>query len=298
MGYYDYRVFGSPFTLPYSTNRATYAIAPYFVWQSPRPEPAYRHEEMRRFYHVNEFDDYKRQASVPGFLKAALIRGVVGLLFFTGGALLPPFIVLPRAFRDKRIRFLVICLAVLNAGMLIENFFIPHYSAPFTVAIYALVVQTIRHMRHFRPEGRAAGLAMTRFVVTVLVVMTILRVNHRSLNISLPKWPAYTWNASWYGPDRFGEERASIERTLQQMPGEQLALVRYTSNHNPLDEWVYNAPDIDHSKVIWARDMDPESNQELFEYYKKRRIWLVQPDSYPNALAPYPLPEKITVASR
>ena len=33
MGYYDYRVFGSPLTLPYAVNRATYAIAPYFAWQ-------------------------------------------------------------------------------------------------------------------------------------------------------------------------------------------------------------------------------------------------------------------------
>jgi hypothetical protein len=31
MGYYDYRVFGSPLTPPYSINRATYAITPYYV---------------------------------------------------------------------------------------------------------------------------------------------------------------------------------------------------------------------------------------------------------------------------
>src|SRR6476469_6908366 len=47
MGYYNYRVFGSPLTLPYTVNRATYAMAPYFAWQSPRPEPVYRHDEMR-----------------------------------------------------------------------------------------------------------------------------------------------------------------------------------------------------------------------------------------------------------
>src|SRR6185312_13650984 len=34
MGYYDYRAFGSPLTLPYTVNRNTYAMAPYFVWQS------------------------------------------------------------------------------------------------------------------------------------------------------------------------------------------------------------------------------------------------------------------------
>ncbi len=50
MGYYDYRAFGSPTTLPYTVNRETYAIAPYYVWQQPRPEPAYRRPAMRAFY--------------------------------------------------------------------------------------------------------------------------------------------------------------------------------------------------------------------------------------------------------
>lgn len=31
MGYYNYRVFGSPTTLPYTVNRVQYAMAPYFV---------------------------------------------------------------------------------------------------------------------------------------------------------------------------------------------------------------------------------------------------------------------------
>ena len=51
LGYYDYRAFGSPTTLPYTINRATYAVAPYYVWQQPRPEPHYRHEVDERFLH-------------------------------------------------------------------------------------------------------------------------------------------------------------------------------------------------------------------------------------------------------
>src|SRR5262249_10308551 len=51
MAYYTYRAFGSPLTLPYTINRNTYAMAPYFVWQSQRPDPGYRHEAMRHFYY-------------------------------------------------------------------------------------------------------------------------------------------------------------------------------------------------------------------------------------------------------
>jgi hypothetical protein len=54
MGYYDYRAFGNPLTPPYTIDRNTYAIAPYYVWQHARPEPKYRYAEMRAFYHQGE----------------------------------------------------------------------------------------------------------------------------------------------------------------------------------------------------------------------------------------------------
>ena len=48
MGYYDYRAFGNPLTPPYTVNRNTYAIAPYYVWQHERPEPTYRYPRFER----------------------------------------------------------------------------------------------------------------------------------------------------------------------------------------------------------------------------------------------------------
>ena len=74
------------------------------------------------------------------------------------------------------------------------------------------------------------------------------------------------------------------------MPGGQLILVRYAPDHSSLDEWVYNQPDIDHAKIIWAREMDAKNNQELITYYKDRKVWLVQPDNDPVTLLPYPTP--------
>ena len=82
------------------------------------------------------------------------------------------------------------------------------------------------------------------------------------------------------------------------MPGGQIAVVRYSPAHNPQDEWVYNAADIDQSKVIWAREMSPINNQELFQYYKDRKVWLVQPDAQPVAISPYPLSGQVTSGGR
>ena len=53
--YYFWRVTGSPFRMPYQVDRATYSVAPYFLWQSPRPEPVYHHQALHDFYTHNDW---------------------------------------------------------------------------------------------------------------------------------------------------------------------------------------------------------------------------------------------------
>jgi hypothetical protein len=81
---------------------------------------------------------------------------------------------------------------------------------------------------------------------------------------------------------------------MEQRAGQQLVVVRYSALHNPLDEWVYNAPDIDNSKVVWAREMDAAHNLELMNYYRNRKVWLVEPDSIPAKVQPYPATQQLT----
>jgi hypothetical protein len=117
--------------------------------------------------------------------------------------------------------------------------------------------------------------------------MSGMRLFAGPLHLALPEYPAITWNFMWYGPDHFGTEGARIEADLKQLPGKQFVIVGHSPQHSPLDEWVNNAPDIDHSKIIWAREMDAASNKELFDYYKDRTVWLVQPDIGPVDLSAY-----------
>ena len=91
----------------------------------------------------------------------------------------------------------------------------------------------------------------------------------------------------WPEPES-GAARANIAADLAQEPGKALVIVRYSPDHQPLDEWVYNAADIDNSKVVWAREMDEAENLELMNYYKDRTVWLVQPDSKPAQVSLYP----------
>jgi hypothetical protein len=288
MGYYDYRVFGNPLTLPYKVNRATYAIAPYYAWQSPRPEPVYRHIAMRDFYLQNELPDLKKLHSFSGFLPSTLIKGARGVLFFSGIALLLPLIMVRRVFADRRIRFLLVCSLVLAGGMTIEIFFIPHYVAPFTAVFYAIGLQCMRHLRFWRPNGQPVGTGLVRFIVTLCFVLAGLRLYAEPLHFNISEWPTSSWTDRWYGPNRFGGARVQIESQLEHAPGKQLVMVRYSPDHNPIDEWVYNAPDIDDAKVIWAREMDAANNLELIHYYKDRNVWLLEPDANPAKLTVYP----------
>jgi hypothetical protein len=40
-------------------------------------------------------------------------------------------------------------------------------------------------------------------------------------------------------------------------------------------------------KVVWANDMGPQQNQELIEYFKDRKVWLVEPDVIPTKISDY-----------
>jgi hypothetical protein len=295
MAYYDYRAFGSPLTLPYTINRNTYAMAPYFVWQSQRPEPAYRHEAMRRFYYDGELRGVEKYHSLSGFVSETLLKGVRGILFFSGITMLLPLIMMRRVLLDCRIRFLVLCVFVLMAGMGIEIFLLPHYLAPFTAAFYAIGLQAMRHLRRWAPEGQPVGMTLVRLAVTVCFVMAGLRLCAGPLHFKLPEWPASEWNFTWYGPGHFGAARAHIEDGLERLPGKQLVIVRYSPGHNVLDEWVYNAADIESSHVIWARGMDVANDLELIHYYEDRSVWLMQPDKQPAEISPYtePVPPRV-----
>ncbi|HEY1806473.1 MAG TPA: hypothetical protein VGG45_18520 [Terracidiphilus sp.] len=287
LGYYDAKAFGNPLTLPYTIDRQTYAIAPYYIWQHPHPVPAYRHAMIRNFYEVTEFPMYPRVHSLKGFAFWTGVKCAFNVLFFTGFALIPPLFMFRRVFLDRRIRLLVVCALFLAGGMAIEIYLIPYYLAPFTAVFYGIGLQMMRHLRVWKSGKSPAGLALVRLTVIGCLAMAVVRVAAVPLHLEPAEWDPGNWNLVWYGPQHFGKERAQIEAGLDRQPGKQLVIVRYGNDHNPLDEWVYNRADIDGSKVVWAREMDAKDNLELTQYYRDRRVWLAEPDAIPARIEPY-----------
>jgi hypothetical protein len=267
MGYYNWRVFGSPLQLPYCVNRATYAVSPVFIWQSPQPEPHYNHQVMRDFYVRWELPVFEHARTVTGFLASAATKGGLALAFFLGPLLTVPLIMLPRVLRDRRWRLLAWAAGVLVVGLSLNAFSVPHYLAPATALIYAVLLESMRHLRSCRYCDQAAGLFLVRTLPVFCGVMLVLQIGR-------------------YTPPQ-DSPRNRVQKILETSPGGQLAIVRYAPGHHPMDEWVYNAADIDGAKLVWAREMTPALDQELIEYFKDRKVWLVEPDCTPPKVSKY-----------
>ncbi len=282
--YYFWRVTGNPFRLPYQVNRDSYAMAPVFLWQQPRPEPAYRHKVMRDFFVNFELAYYREKVSPSAWLLDKAFTLVAFGTFIWGPAMIFSLFMFARALRDRRIRLLVFCGAVFWVGLLAEVFFNLHYASPIAGLSLAVAVQALRHLRVWRRRRKASGLLLVRVIpiAQAVFVATVLGV----AAIGGPVKKVAPWWARIPADSR-GGERVRIEADLKRTEGDHLVFVRYAPNHDPMAvEWVYNDAEIDAAKIVWAREMDEENNRKLLAYYPDRRIWLVEPDQHPVRVVP------------
>jgi hypothetical protein len=265
--YYCWRTTDHPFRMAYQLDREAYAIAPVFLWEQPRPEPVYRHAVMRQFYTVWEpnFQNGIGQNTLSGWLAAVVGRSKVEWQFYLGWALSVPLLMLPWTLRDRRMRFWLFACPVFLMGLAFERYTQPHYLAPFVGVLYVLLLQGMRHLWVSR---------WGRYVVAVVVLACVGGFVQQVVSPQVP-YP-YPGNL----------ERARILQQLEATPGQHLVVVHYGADHDVLREWVYNRADIDRAKVVWAREMSPAEDQELYSYFRGRKIWVVDADDVEPRLTP------------
>jgi hypothetical protein len=84
--------------------------------------------------------------------------------------------------------------------------------------------------------------------------------------------------------------REAIQASLEQSPGQHLVMVRESKIQKGFWlDWIRNRADIDSAKVVWARELDPDQNPKVLDYYKGRTVWLLETDNRPLKLKPYKL---------
>src|SRR5579863_6265851 len=276
MGFYFWSVTGNALEMPYQVDRQTYAMAPYFIWQHARPDPVYRHPVMRNFYQGWEYHDYLSALTPLGFLRRVLYKVYVLWAFYAGPALTIPLIAFPWVFRDRRMRLPLIVAGFVAIGILLEIWTGAHYVAAATGLFLLLLMQCMRHLRCWRWSGKPVGAALVRMVPAILLAMICLRLCAVATGTMIEQpWP------------RGNLKRAAILQRLDSTPDRHLIIVRYGPEHGSHIEWVYNRADIDDAKVVWARDMGDQQNQELLRYFSNRHTWLLFADESPPRLVPY-----------
>jgi hypothetical protein len=164
--------------------------------------------------------------------------------------------------------------------MLGVAWFNPHYAAPALSVFLCLLVQMFRHLRRWKIHTRPVGIGLTRAIVLFVVAAIPIGIYHAARD------PRTSYGLEWGEPNW---QRAEIASQLEAMPGQQLVIVRYSqSHHNVLSEWVYNAADIDHAKMVWAREIPGIDTQPLLDYFGGRKVWILEPDAPSPHLTPYP----------
>ena len=113
----------------------------------------------------------------------------------------------------------------------------------------------------------AIGPALVRSIAVVYVATVVLRLGLAVTGIHPEK--------EWQHGDM---ARAAIVRQLDATPGRHVVFVRYAAGFDLDREWVFNGANIDSQKIVWARDMGPQQNQELVDYYRGRKFWEVEAD--------------------
>jgi hypothetical protein len=261
MAYDNWRICGSPTTLPYMLNRHLYAAAPFFLFQPPLPPVVYRHPEMQEFYTGVELDIYKAEHTWKGFVGSSMQRIYYWWSFYAGPVLTIPLLAFLATWRSRRTRILAFLIVLTAATSSLATFFQPHYVAPATVVFYAAILQGLRALNKSAPSlVRAVPLVCLVMIGAWAALATAVRTDLAG---------AKTWARSSHLP--LGRE-IFIDRILEE-EGQHLVLVHYRPGHDVHAEYVYNAADIDGSPIVWAHDMGPEKNAELLRYYSSRKVW-------------------------
>jgi hypothetical protein len=264
MGYYNYRITGDITRLPYLVHTQKYMMSTLFIWQTLPPKPVYRHKIIEDFHAKFELPYYFEKRSLWGFIEVnfwALMRHfvVVGSIFAI------PLIgsaagILTWSWHNYWGRFALFIYGFFILGIMVETYSLPHYWGPITALSYLFVLQGIRLWRaRDRRIGRLMVFGLPLLSLFMLAVSTYFLIATQ---------------------DEFAasRQRARLLTQLEEGREQHLIFVKYGPHHSYFREWVYNAADIDASRVVWARDMALKENCKLAAYYKDRLIWFLEID--------------------
>ncbi len=282
-------VTGSWTTLPEALSQYQYGVPASLTFR-PHATP---HRELT----PQQAMDYRMQRGFrgekPETLATYFLRLEYRVRYYRFFFLAPLYVALGAfLFRLREPRYLwVAATAALFA--LGTNFFPAvqtHYVAGIACLFVLMSVTGLRTLSGWRIGGKPAGVDAMRLVAGLCAAHFLFWYGlHLADNwdVSAALRQYETWDAVNHdGADR----HAYVNRKLAAIPGKLLVFVRYLPRHIFQDEWVYNAADIDGARVVFARDLGTEANQQLRDHYPDRKVWLLEPDYPVPQVTWFPLP--------
>src|ERR1700723_635273 len=119
-GYYYYRVTGSPFRMTYQVEAETYAAAPFFLWQTPRPETSYHNEVMGDFYRWG-LRVFETNRTFTGYIRRSAEELISWWKFYLGPLLTVPLLALPLVVRRRQMLLPLLICAAVAAALAVET---------------------------------------------------------------------------------------------------------------------------------------------------------------------------------
>ncbi len=272
LGIYFKSVTGSPFVTAYQISQKTYGWPMALAW-TPPPHVTEPHIEFQRYYEY-EVSEHQKVDGPLDFIEFLTFRVQEYWRFFIGPFLTIPLIMLGRVWRRRRI-LLGGAMGALAAVML-EGAASPHYLAPATAMIVAVIVECCRYLSPARAR-------IVPLLAAGMVVVLGLRIGAAKLGLPFTQRLNFQ---SWCCRVTGDLDKSRITAELERIPGQHLVFVQAKDDQAGLFQWVYNSADIDHQRIVWARDLGPQRNTALAAYFAGRRVWVLNPNVTPAALSP------------
>lgn len=296
MGYYNFKVTGNAFKLPYAIHQQQYFAAPLFIFQQPNTNPLsghYRLQELSDYYTEPRFTKtFFEMSGLPDKVYLRPFYFFISLLIFMPNFFVYAaftiflFVTLPFLLKKKKSLILILAAILFTfAVMSIATFWDQyHYSAHLTGCFYLLTIESVRYFILLCKKQKNLfyrRIAYSGVLILVLISFIRLNISEDDTIRFYGKEPDKQIN---YGdtfiklakPRKAFFLREQIERNLSQTQEKYLLIVSYAKGYSFDDEIVYNHADLDNSPVVWAHDLGTEKNKALSDYYNDRKLLLIK----------------------
>jgi hypothetical protein len=257
MGYYNFRITGHSWRLPYVEYASQYEIYPKFWLLPPGPMKTYRNPAMEFIHRYFEHDAYSQFSSLPAAIANSRVR--VGVLFTSTislAVLLLPLSVFLYAKKDMRIVWLMVATGASIIALWTEIFLYGHYAAPLFPVVILMIIIGWKKLSSWEYRGHPLGKTIARATAIGFLAGAALAAAQ----------PVY------HDPMML-DQKSVVDEFKPLQTGRHLIFVSYAPLRSAHAELVHNLSDLDSSRIIWARSLSDQTDRQVAAHYKNRRIW-------------------------